>query len=588
MSRRLATFRAVLSCVVVACCATEIAACSALTDVGNLSSEAASPGGAGGSRGGASGAGGGGGGGGGGQLGGGNAGAGGTTGGSTSGSAGAAGVAGGGSAGASGGAAGAGGDGGAGLGGAMAGAGAGAGTGGAAGGGGTAGAAAGSSGTGGSAGSAGSGTVVPCDNDVVGDGIFVSPSGTQGADGSAKNPVRSIAAALDLAVVQKKTTIYLEEGAYGEGVVLDASFGRPVLIDGGWRRSSTGAWQRLCGDTAQTTIIQSPTGRALQVTNSSGLVRVRHLVLSTAVDLPSPGRSHYGVFATGTTETPVSLEFEDVIFAPTFGEAGDAAPDASPANTLVCDGHSDCGNGNDGADGNIANVGLPAKGSFGDAGYLAPAPIDGQKGTAGKNGKASATSGGVTYQDCEIDCVSPAPCSTIVGPKQVPGGTCGCGGEGGKGGPGGRAGGASVGIFASGSVTVKVLASVVRPAGGGAGSAPGKPATGGNGSDGTATPAICCAATCTDLGDGVCTYAEQNPCPPGAVRPGLEAGMLGGDGGDGSNGRGGVGGPSIGVLTRAGAAANVGESVLLIQGPAGPAGGTDGVAGDSKPFLNLP
>jgi hypothetical protein len=579
MSRRTATFPAVLASLLVG----GSAACSALTDVGTLSSEAASAGASGSPRGGnagTSGAGGLGG-----ASGAGNAGA--SGGGAAGGGAGGLGLGGAGSAGANAGSAGT--DaGGAGLGGA---AGAAAGDGGAAGTGGTggtgAGGDAGASGAGnaGTAGSAGSGTVVPCDNDMVGDGIFVSPSGTQGADGSSATPVRSIAAALELLVVQKKATIYLEEGAYGEGIVLDAAFGRPVLIDGGWRRSSSGTWQRLCGDTAQTTIVQSPTGRALQVIDNSGLVRVRHLVLSTAVDLPVAGRSHYGVFASGTGQAPVSLEFEDVIFAPTFGETGETAPDAAPAKTISCEGHTDCSSGADGADGNASALATPTKGTFGDAGYLAPAPIDGAKGSAGKNGKASATAGGVTYQDCEIGCIPPNPCSTVVGPKEVAGGTCGCGGEGGKGGPGGRAGGASVGIFASGSVTLKVLASVVRPAGGGAGSAPGKPAIGANGAAGAGTPPTCCAASCST---DTCTFAEQNPCPSGAVRPALEAGLPGGDGGDGTNGRGGVGGPSIGVLTRAGAVANVGESVLLLPGQGGPAGGVDGVAGDSKPFLNLP
>jgi hypothetical protein len=446
----------------------------------------------------------------------------------------------------------------------------------------------GSSGTGGSSGAAGGGGsagggVVPCDNDTAGDGIYVSPAGVQGANGSAATPVRSVNAAIELATVQKKSTIYLEEGAYGEGIVLGPSFGKPLLIDGGWRRIN-GKWTRLCGDAAATTTIQSPTGRALEVNNSPGLVRLRHLTLATAVDVPEPGRSHYALFAVGSVATPVSIDLEDVVLAPGGGEAGGAVGEAPKASLRSCEGRADCGSGATGGPGK--NAATPAKGTFAASGYVAPVSASGGTGDPGQHGTISLSSAGTTYENCDLACAETSgACKTVqVGSKQVPGGTCGCGGEGGKGGPGGKPGGASVGLFAAGAATVKVLASRVRSANGGDGSDAGAPAKGAEGAAGKATPETCCSGVCTTAGAS-CAFASKNPCTD--VRPALPAGGDGGDGGIGGPGAHGVGGPSICVVTQGGALANVGESVQLFPSAPG-SSGPNGPTSDAKPFLNLP
>lgn len=442
------------------------------------------------------------------------------------------------------------------------------------------------SGTGGSAGTAGSGggSVTPCEDDVAGDGIYVSPSGQQGATGTASTPVRTIAAGIELAGSQKKTTVYIEEGAYGESVVIGESFGKAIILDGGWRRIS-GKWTRLCGATASTTTIQSPNGRALEVNNSPGKVRVRHLTLTTYADVPEPGRTHYGVFAVGTPTKPVSLDLEDVVLAPGKGEDGAPAKDADPAAPRACDGRSDCANGTSGGPGKAAEA--PSKGTFTSAGYVLPISATGGQGAPGGNGSKGGAA--TSYSACDVSCViSGGLCTPAKGSKSVPAGTCGCGGEGGKGGPAGKAGGGSIGLFVSGSAKVVVLASSIRTQVGGNGSPPGKSAKGASGTAGKATPETCCANICPSSAPGTaCTSATPtapNTCTD--VRPAIPAGGDGGLGGEGGVGAHGLGGPSICVVAQGGGDAQIGESVDLDAAAGGTSGPLD--AGDSRPFFNLP
>lgn len=443
----------------------------------------------------------------------------------------------------------------------------------------------GSAGTGGSAGSAGGG-VVPCDGDIAGDGIYVSPSGTQGATGAATAPVRSIVAAIELASVQKKATVYIEEGAYGESIVLGESYGKAIILDGGWRRIA-GKWTRLCGNTAATTIIQGPNGRALEVNNSPGKVRLRHLTLTTFADVPEPGRTHYGVIAVGTPTKPVSIELEDVVLSPGNGEDGAAASAAEPATVRACDGRTDCANGAPGSPGKAADP--PSKGTFTSAGYVVPISAAGGQGTPGGNGSKGGAA--ASYTNCDATCgVSGATCVAQKGTKNALAGTCGCGGDGGKGGPGGRAGGGSIGLFVSGSAKVVVLGSTIRSALGGNGSPPGKAALGASGGVGSATPATCCDGnTCPSTATGT-ACSGASPAPPsvcGDLRPAIPAGGDGGLGGEGGPGAHGLGGPSICVVAHAGGDAQIGESVDLKPQDGGKSGGVL-PPGDSKPFLNLP
>lgn len=413
----------------------------------------------------------------------------------------------------------------------------------------------------------------PCDPAAPpGDGVFVSPTGSDDAQGTELAPLKTVAAGLVAMHQSSKSTLYLEEGTYDEELTLSVA-NSGIIIEGGWTRLG-GAWRRDCSaDAADKTLIASPSNVGASL-NPRVIATLRHLAITTetrgASEPGQPGESCYGILAQGGA----TLFLTDVnVTAGDGGPGGAAMPGLQPG-TPTCNGETDC---SDGAAGNAGQPGsaASASGSFDTTGYLPESGTDGAAGEPGHNGTAGQPGG---TGSCSTSCGPPQPCDPGTPMTGTPG-TCGCGGGGGAPGGRGQGGGASVGVLAIGATTtVSVTASDITAQDGGNGSPGG---TGGGGQAGTSgaagpsTPCIRCVPILTT-------------CLPESIT--LAGGAAGGDGGPGGpGGRGGdaAGGPSYAIVTVGGAAVNADAASALAFGNGGQGAG-QAASGAAGKRLNVP
>lgn len=120
----------------------------------------------------------------------------------------------------------------------------------------------------------------PCDPAEKPDPAAVFVSGSTGndssGDGSSATPYKTLYKALVSAKVKLAPKIVLDQGTYGEPVVIgDTDF--PLTIEGGWRRIGT-AWSRACEPSARDlTLIQSPSAVGVAVKDARKRTGLAHL-----------------------------------------------------------------------------------------------------------------------------------------------------------------------------------------------------------------------------------------------------------------------------------------------------------------------
>ncbi len=361
---------------------------------------------------------------------------------------------------------------------------------------------------------------------VVADCVFVSPSlGTSIGDGSRQKPVDTIAAALTLAVANKKGSVCLAGELFSKNVTLVAGVGLYGGFDPGdkvfkWRRSAK-----------VTTTLQA----AGTVVLAAGVDKDTHLEGLTII-AQSPagsGKSTYGVRLTGGSK---SLYVRYNTIKSGHGTAGDGGANGTAHSTSQaasgsngkggCDGCSCNGDGGTGGSGSCGGGGgKGGKGGY-DNGW-------GKTGSSGSGTGAGSGGKGSDWKTCNM------------GP-----GAAGSSGNKGAGGTAGAAG-------AAGDSPGKLSSSGEYLPGDGGDGVKGDDGAGGGGGGG---------------GGGASTYickADRGGGGGGGGGGGL-AGTLG------TGGKG--GGGSFGVLVLAGSAVVEGNTITTGDGGDGGKGGT-GAAG---------
>ncbi len=400
---------------------------------------------------------------------------------------------------------------------------------------------------------------LPCDpKDVPPEGgVFVSPAGSDLADGSRDKPLRSVTAGLAVARGKGKSKVYLDVGTYEETVTMnDADPG--ITVEGGWRRIGDG-WRRNCDlKAADQTIIQSSDAIAVRASNNghpSGLRILTVLTRAKGADGGdgAAGQSVVGVLVKGAaTRFPLDRVIVVAGDAGSGGSAGVGLPGTDPP---PCDGKLDC---NDGAEGKVGAEGTvpTSTGTFGDDGYTPASGGDAAAGSVGNNGKPGGKPTPVTCVDsCSSGCVTTGTCAIVTtSSRSGSPGRCGCGGPGGSGGVGGKGGGASVALLVvGGKVTIDRVSLRAAKGGNGSHGGTGQPGKAGTGGSSGAPASFGCYTGCSSY-TGSCStgfvscYTGGTYITPG----GGEAGGSGGTGGVGGNGGGGPGGPSYSVVLAAG------------------------------------
>ncbi len=391
------------------------------------------------------------------------------------------------------------------------------------------------------------------DDDV---GIFVSPTGDDGADGTKAKPVKSIRRGIELAASRQRPRVYVCEGTYADAVEISS----PVAIMG--ELSCT--WAVGAGKAR----VAPPTGVALRVMDVAGPVLVEGLAIVGSADATKPGDSAIAAFVSGAG----NVTFRNTDLTANDGVAAKPATGGSNYTAAAKDGIGEpLGAGAvtcaclDGATSSTGGKGGPVGGG-GDPGSASPA-IGGVNaglggatctaGTIGTNGSATAAGGagssaGTLTGSGWVGVVD----ATVGGtgnPGQGGGGGGGrtgfamggggaCGGCGGAGGKPGASGGSSFALLSFQS-TITVEGGVLKTGKAGAGG------EGGPGQDGQGG------------GSGGVGACDGGP---------------GGSGAGGSGGGGGAGGHSVPVAfvgTEPGIA-----NATLTPGAEGP-GGEGGKAG---------
>lgn len=130
----------------------------------------------------------------------------------------------------------------------------------------------------------------------VGNGLFVSPGGSDASPGTMAAPKQSLAAAVAAAVAGNKRDVYVSQGAYNEELVLSSVTGKNIA--GGY--AQTNLWRR---SNLNTTIVSgfSPALRMVQATNT----RVQLLTFYGA-NASGQGETVYGAWI--SESTGVALE----------------------------------------------------------------------------------------------------------------------------------------------------------------------------------------------------------------------------------------------------------------------------------------
>jgi hypothetical protein len=447
--------------------------------------------------------------------------------------------------------------------------------------------------------------------------LFVAPSGSDGSAGTPRDPVRTLARAIEIATATGQD-VYVCNGVYTDNVVLD---GTAVNLYGGY--DCENGWQRGF----ERAEVAPGSGTALTIRGVVDPVTVDRIDF-VAPDATVPSGSSIVAFVSQSTDATLShVELR-------AGNAADGAPgaDGSSGETLEpwgqdghaaperCDADHPClevvrgggwptvgfqrcsatgtvvfgGRGGDGGNVTIGAVrtlggpGMPAgstPGAIGERGtdgrdaeraleglgtvtrdgYLASNHgLDGSPGQPGQSGGGG--DGGGSWYATDASGQYPAGNDkAVVGGGGGQGAAGGCGGHGGK---GGGAGGASIALLAEGS-TIALRWSVLSSGAGGDG-APG-------GVGGSGAPAGANGWGAAGSCDG-----DLEEC---WVRLRAADGGRGGPGGAGGDGGPGAGGPSIAVVTVGGALERV--STRLFTGAAGRGasnpGGLRAADGESGP-----
>ena len=151
-----------------------------------------------------------------------------------------------------------------------------------------------------------------CVDDGV--GVFVSPTGSDGASGTKSAPVKSVAKGVEVAATRGLPRVYVCEGTYDANVELKSA----VSVYGGlscaW--AYTGAKPKLA----------PPKGVALKVTKVTGAVVLEDLEVVGSADPSVPGDSAVAVFVSESTDVTLRN------VAAKAGDASDGAPGLGSSN----------------------------------------------------------------------------------------------------------------------------------------------------------------------------------------------------------------------------------------------------------------
>jgi hypothetical protein len=398
-------------------------------------------------------------------------------------------------------------------------------------------------------------------------GIFVSPSGQSSSCGSTVTPCNSVQTALNLAVQNNKSIVYLDNGVYTEIVTLAPG----ITIEGGWTDLG-GNWTRQCTpNRATSATIQAPANsNATIVANYAGTAYLDTLTIrSKSQGDVRASESLYGMFVTGSQ---TMLDLTDVLVTMSNAGAGtNGGAGSAGSTTSGCSGGV-ASNGGAGANGS-PGAGAP-QGTFTSSGYQPASGGTGTSGGTGQNGTAGGDGG----------CVRGGPCdySGLDGVCEINGdgtpslycggyGTFGCPGTGSGPGQPGTGGGSCVAIYVwDAQVTIGGLGALGAGNGGngGWGGAGGTP---GQGSNGNAGFSMNVAVACGTHPGHICYTLE------GGVGTGGAEGGPGGNGGTGGAGGGGAGGFSYCYYKGGNATVNA-PNLSCTPGDAGQ-GGSGGNAG---------
>jgi hypothetical protein len=413
-------------------------------------------------------------------------------------------------------------------------------------------------------------------------GIFVSSSGSDGADGSTCGAIGAPCATIKkaLALAKANSVIYLDAGTYEEdGIALAGE----ITLQGGWTRTGDGKWSRGCVPvTPAASVIRAKSAdRTVTAIDLPGVATLEMLTVQSKRALALAGASVYGIFATGAA---TGLVLRDVVVE--VGAAGVGAPGVNGKDGGPVSAACPAGTGLPGTASGMAGAGAQSA-TFDATGFLPAAGVDGGFGSNGTNGTEAPPASCATCPHelaaCEGSCPS-NPCQSVVcgwtnlvttcgGP-----GTSGCGGQGGLGGGAGRGGGSSIGVFLW-NATARIESSRIAAGAGGAGGPGGKGGSGGLGTPGLPGSAKPC---------GACGRVSELRCEiqPSVLAGGLPGGT-GGSGKAGGPGGGGAGGHSYAIYKGGSAIVNIAAGVELSAGVPGSGGGVApgrGADGAAKPI----
>lgn len=408
---------------------------------------------------------------------------------------------------------------------------------------------------------------LPCDpTELPKDGIHVATDGADDSgDGTPLLPLRTIGAAIRLAVTAAKENIYVAEGTYNEALAFDASH-QGVTVAGGWLRSGE-TWKRDCAEGFRTrTVVASPANVAVRVTavtkpTALDTITVATKAASTTAN-DEAGETCIGVLVSGDASSFRMNRVKVVAGRP--GNGGGATPAAQPG-AKTCDGVTDCSASTPAVPAAAANAAVTTlMGSFTADGFKPQDGAAGKAGIAGGNGtkgspgeaKVCATPGVGQCQSGGNQCVD-----TTSPQGNAPSGLCGCGGLAGKPGAAGRGGGASISLLVSGAgSTVVVQDTALVASNGGDGSAGAVGGLGGTPTNGTKGATVSCPQNnqpTGPLGAGCGCGGKNDKSFAGGA-----AGGPGAAGGSGGGGSGGAGGDSIAYVT-------LGSAKVVTQGSQG-------------------
>jgi hypothetical protein len=380
------------------------------------------------------------------------------------------------------------------------------------------------------------------------DGVFVSPVGDDALGGSRLFPVKSLGVAIDRAGTLGRSSVYILPGVYSGNVIVP----RSLSLLGGWSNVA-GSWRRNCAPDARTTtvIVALDAGPAVSVVDAGVLLRSMSLqtLLPGASAPNTSGASRVGLWAENANVTLAEVMVMTTDALP----GGVASPGAGGAAPSAQSCFGSCGNGLAAAPAG-ASARASDGGVFTTTGFVPGDGVVGRPGGDGQNGIAGTS--GSTSSGCYLGCGCSVNC-TSTGPSVVVGqpGWCGCAGHGGNGGSQGRGGGASVGIYAVGSV-IRLFDTSVGAGRGGDGSAGAQGGAGSLGTDGGTGVALQCQTKPCRVTTGSCAMYPNVACYYGnspsdevafSVAPGFPGGP-GGAGAIGQQGGSGAGGPSVAVV----------------------------------------